>query len=254
MSESAILGWAERATFIFAGTVTGPGQSALRVLPSRPGLAVVRLDRAFLVNKVLGKLDGRPITVQLLPGADAKTPLHKGQKLIFFATGWVHGEQAAVTEFARLSADTKTEQEVEHAVALLPELHLSRRIASAVLIVHGTVSNIERATDAPRTASEHDPMWMRAVIAVKEVLKGKVAGEGANAIALLLFPGSRDIAFRTTPRPSQGQDAVFLLHSVSGQLPTNAHIAPDPADIQPHAQLATVKRLIEGANPPRPPG
>lgn len=242
-----------RSSFIFTGTITATGRSSLRVLTSRPGLAVARLDRGFLINPVLGNLDGRPITVRLAQeGAGA---VRAGDRVVFFATAWVHGEEIAVAELARLPADEKTEQEVARAVAMLPELHLSQRIAAAALIVQGTVTEIARATDIPRTGSEHDPAWLRASIDVQTVLKGEIVQSPArrkSASVTLLFPGSRDIAFKDVPRPAKGQKAVFLLHRDGSPAPAIAFVAPDPADIQPTSALPTVRRLIgdRGSAPP----
>jgi hypothetical protein len=247
MVESTFTNLFSRASFVFAGTVTSLGESSLQVLASRPGLAVVRFDRGFLVNPVLGKLEGQPITVQLTGENVGAGTLARGQRLIFFATGWVHGEHVAVSALAWLPADSKTEKELSRFMASLPERHLSERIAAAVLIVHGTVKEIARATDIPRTASEHDPYWMRAVIEVVEALKGEADGSGRQkrATAALLFPGTGDIAFRKVPRPKLHQDAVFLLHpATSPPMPQNAHVAPDSADIQPVSELPTIRRLL----------
>jgi len=247
---SSIESLALRSSFIFAGTIATLGQSSLDVLKAQPGLAVVRFDRGFRVNPVLGKLDGRPITVRLAQGGAGTGAVRPGQQIIFFTTAWVHGRQIAVTELSRLPADDKTKQEVARAVAGLSDLHLSQRVATSVLIVQGTVTGIARATDIPRTASEHDPDWMRALIEVNQVLKGQASrppGRGKRAGAAVLFPGSRDIAFRSTPRPLKGQKAVFLLHEGGPQLPKEAFVAPDAADIQPPSALSTVRRLLGGS-------
>jgi hypothetical protein len=249
---SSIAALVQGSSFIFAGTITVPGKSSLKVLVDRPGLAIVRFDQAFLVNQVLGELDGRPITVKLAQGGVGEGAVRQDQRFIFFATGWVHGKEIAVTELGRLLSDAKTNEEVSQAVAALPELHLSQRIASAALIVHGVVAQIERATDIPNTASEHDPAWMRATIEVRETLKGESAPAGVGrrpssskrTHASLLFPGSGDVAFWNSPRVSKGQEAVFLLHRGGGRLPPSDLIAPDPADIQPKEALPTVRRLI----------
>jgi hypothetical protein len=247
MMESAMANLVGRASFIFAGTVTSLGESSLRVLPSRPGLAVSRFDRGFLINPVLGNLAGRPITVQLTRDATVGNTSMRGQRLIFFTTAWVHGEEIAVNELASLPDTDENEQEVARIVASLPERHLGDRIAAALLIVHGRVTKIERATDIPRTASEHDPYWMRAWIEVIEVLKGKAdrPNDDKHATVALLFPGNRDIAFRNYPRPSLHQEAVFLLHRGAGpSIPATAYVGPDPADIQPVTELQTIRRLL----------
>jgi hypothetical protein len=255
---STVTGLVQSSSFVFVGTVTSPGKSAVEVLEPNPGLAVVRFDRGFIVNPVLGQLTGRPITVRLAQGGAGTGAVRPGQKFIFFTTAWVHGKEIAVAEVSRLPADDKTEQEVARAVAALPELHLSERIASAALIVDGAVTEIERAADVPGTASEHDPAWMRASIEVREVLKGgsspagggKRASSAKRAHASLLFPGSGDIAFRSMPRVSVGQKAVFLLHRGAGRVPQADLIAPDPADVQSVEALPTIRRLIGGSTAP----
>lgn len=250
MSAPGIAELVQRSSFIFAGTVQQVGRSSLRVLPPRPDLAVVKFEHGFLVNVVLGKLDGRPITVKLGQAFAAADTAQTERRFVFFTTAWVHGEEIAVSELGRLEADKKTEEEVAQAVAMLPELHLNQRIASAVLIVHGTVADIARATNAPRTGSEHDPFWQSAVIEVRDVLKGKLATQPAKSRrgrAILLFPGTRDLAFRDTPRPRVGQEAVFLLHEAAAPLPPDAHVAPDPADIQPPGSITKIRSIVDAS-------
>ena len=121
MSGSAIAEFVRESSFIFAGTVTSVGQSSLSVLPARAGLAVVRFDRGFLVNPVLGNLAGRPITVRLAQAAAGASAVRPGQQLVFFTAAWVHGTEIAVGELGRLSANADTEEEVARAVAALPE-------------------------------------------------------------------------------------------------------------------------------------
>ena len=259
MNGTSLLDTIQRSSFIFAGTVTAPTGSSLRVLPARPGLAVVLFERGFLINPMLGKLDGRPITVRLAQEGAGASAVRSGQRLLFFTTAWVHGEQIAVSELARLPADEKTEQEVTQILASLPEHHLRERIAAAVLIVRGVVSKIERAADVPEPISEHAARWMRAWIEVAEVLKGvlspaDIPGIAAKGTVALFFPGSGDRAYRDIPRPKHHQSGVFLLHPGRPPLPKEALVALDPADIQSDNQLATVRRLLgesAGSTPPR---
>jgi hypothetical protein len=249
----ATLDYVLRSSFIFSGTVIAETASSLKALTPRPGLSVLRLERGFLVNPMLGDLGGRRITVRTAPNVAGSTiPLRSGERLLIFATAWVHGEEIAVNEIGRLAADVKTEQEVGTIVASLPERHLSERIASAAVIVHGTVVRISPAPDVPGIPSEHQPEWMRAFIEPKEFLKGEAPAGQPNAegnTVVLLFPGSHDRAFLNVPRPTPKQPAVFLLHRGSGLLPQNALVAPDPADIQPEQQLPLIRRLLGGTNP-----
>lgn len=233
-----------RSTFIFAGTIEAVGKSSLKILSGRPGLAIARFDRALRVNPILGNLQGRPITVRLAPGAAARA----GEQWIVFANSWVHGDQIAVIETAQLPATLDTEQAVSDIVASLPQRHLQERIASATLIVEGTVKTVTRAPEAPEIASEHSPYWMRASIEVREVLKGQAnQAKEARREARLYFPGSLDRRFVDVPKPKPGQAAIFLLHTPTGKNPPPGLVAPDPADVQPVTQLDTIRALIGAA-------
>ena len=246
-----------RSNFVFAGTVAALGRSALKVIPDRSDLAVARLDRALRIAPVLGNLDGRPITVLLAQGEQVRP----GERLIFFTASWVHGEEIAVREVAHLPADEQTEKTVAKIVASEPERHLQARVASAVLIVRGTVRAVERAREIPEPGSEHAPRWMRARIDVRQVLKGELTAPAAPArgrraapargSVVLFFPGSDDIAYRNTPKPAQGQAAVFLLHAGSPPLPERALVAPDRADVQPESRAGDVRKLIGSSTRPR---
>jgi hypothetical protein len=242
---SSLLPLAERSSFIFAGTVTSIGPSPLQVLAPLGALAIVRFDRGFLTNPVLGDLAGRPITVQMAQKPTPNTSV-VDQRVIFFTTAWVHGQEIAVTEIGRLPDTKENEAEVARIVASLPKTHLSERLAAAVIVVHGTVTKIERATEIPGIGSEHDPYWMRAEIKVKELLKGGgTTGARKSGTVVLLFPGSGDVAFRNVPRPSLKFEAVFLLHTGAGPLAKlEAHIAPNPADVQLPSQVTAIRRLL----------
>ncbi|MFZ1009678.1 MAG: hypothetical protein WAN65_22760 [Candidatus Sulfotelmatobacter sp.] len=233
-----------RSTFIFAGTVESIGKSSVNVLNGRPGLAIARFDRPLRVNPVLGNLKGRPITVLIAKGGKVSP----GEQLIIFANSWVHGEQIAVVESAQLALNPETERAVSDIVASLPERHLQERIASAVLIVDGVVKSVARAPEAPETASEHTPYWMRALIEIREVLKGQPEQTKATREEVqLYFPGSMDRRFQDVPKPKAGQSAIFLLHTPSGKFPPPGLVAPDPADVQPPEQLDAIRALIGAA-------
>ena len=264
MSGSAdLVGLVLRSSFIFAGTVISRGRSSLKALPPRPDLAIARLERALRINPMLGKLDGRPITVLLARDAEVQP----GAQLLFFAQNWLHAEEIAVRAFAHLPAEDKMEQDVGQIVASLPERHLRERIASAVLIVRGVVKETERATEIAEPISEHAAQWMRAMIEVQEILKGEQQpgprGRGAQpkGTVMVFFPGSDDRAYRNWPRLSSGQSAVFLLHGVPtgkpgvtpqrGGLPQGALIAPDPMDVQPPEHADDIRSLLGSPRRPR---
>lgn len=251
MSASSTADLVLRSSFIFSGTVARLNQSSVKVLATRPGLVIARLDRALRVNPVLGELDGRPITVQLAKGAEVRA----GQRLIFFANSWVHGEEIAVIEVAHVLADAKAEQEVVDTVAALPQQHLAGRVASATVIVLGTVTELA-AAGIVEPISEHAPGWMRAVIEVQETLKGNVPAIAPRGRAnqtkermTLLFPESPDTPWRKYPKPVLHHHAIFLLHPTTlPGLPAATLMLTDPADLQPIGEANTIRGLVKSPN------
>jgi hypothetical protein len=233
---------ADAATFIFLGTVLAPGEPSVRILAGRPGLVLARFERAFRVNPMLGDLTGQRITVGLPPGATVR----EGENVVFFANSWVHGEAIAVSALAYASADADSEGEVLKALAALPGLYRERRVASADLIVQGTVGEV-RAADIEQPISEHMAQWMQAEVAVAAVLKGRLpepssgAGE-ATASVTVWFPEDTDSSWGQWPKLTRGQRAVFLLHHATRRpLPPTALTLPDPDDVQPSGKARAIR-------------
>ncbi len=86
--------------------------------------------------------------------------------------------------------------------------------AEAVLV--GRVTAIEKA--GPDVASEHDPDWWRATIAVDHSEKGTLDGP-----VQVLFANSRDVMWARTPKLAAGQEGLWLLHRTTGD---EAALAP----------------------------
>jgi hypothetical protein len=250
MNESTTLELVLRSTFIFSGTVVKLNQSSVKVLAARPGFAIARFEHPFRVNPMLGKLDGRPITVQLAKGSEVRP----GQRLIFFANSWVHGEQIAVTEVAHVPADKKAEQEVADTVATLPHRHLADRVAAATIIVMGTVEEVTPA-GIQEPISEHAPGWMRATIDVQETLKGIAGSHAPHHLSnqkgrmSIVFPESSDPSWRRYPKLTVHQHAIFLLHSTTlPGPPPGTPMLTDPADVQPPSEAGAIRALVTTPN------
>jgi hypothetical protein len=228
---------ADAATFIFEGTVLGTGQPSVAILEGRPGLAVARFERGLRVNPLLGDLNGRRITVGLQKGSGVR----EGERLIFFANSWVHGEEIAVLSLAQVPADDRAEQEVQEALKGLPQLYLQRRVAGAELIVQGEVEGVKPA-ELEQPVSEHMATWMIATISVSSVIKGK--GEPKSSIEVF-FPENTDFRWRDWPKLKRGQRGVFLLHGATrGPLPLGALTLPDPLDVQPAGSARSIRELV----------
>jgi hypothetical protein len=247
MPELPVADLTARSTFIFTGNVVGLGDSVMRMLPPHISVAVARFERALRVNPMLGDLNGKPITVRLA-GGDVRL----GERLIFFANSWLHGAEIAVVEVAHMEANEDTEKEVTEALESLPERHLRARVASAQLIVIGTVREVVEG-DVREPITEHAADWKRAVIEVREIVKeepgkppsrrSKTAERQPSTETSFYFPQSMDRAWRDHPKVHGGQSGVFLLHRNGPNLPPDAWVAPDPADVQPADQAESIRRI-----------
>jgi hypothetical protein len=253
MNDSETLSLVLRSTFIFTGTITASGASSLRIIPPGPELAVARFERGIRVNPMLGDLTGRPITVRLAKGAQVRY----GERLLFFANSWVHGEEIAVAEVTHLPADEKTERDVSETFESLPERHLNERIQAAVIIVRGVATHVAHA-GIREPITEHSADWMKAVIEIHDTLKGEApsrAGGGRKRgeeksrekeTLDLFFPSSFDKAWRDHPKIKASQAGVFLLHRGRPPVPPEGFVAPDPADVQPENEAEAIRRRIAG--------
>jgi hypothetical protein len=122
-----------------------------------------------------------------------------------------------------------------------PERDLQRRIASADVIVTGTVDTVTaRAAEREGPdASEHDPHWTAATVTVQSTEKG-----AQQQRVTVWFPASDDIRWFRSPKLKQGQTAVFILQRAREQGLTSGYTALDPLDVQPAPQRDRVRQLI----------
>jgi hypothetical protein len=234
---------ANRAGFIFTGTVERTAAATLADAPIDAATAVVHVEKIFRAPEVLGDQTGRSITVQLRK-ADAK----KGTRALFFANGWLYGESIAVTEVDRMSVDDPEDmdRQVDRAYSLADERELAERIDNASLVVVARVGKIVPVRRrAGRRDSEHSPEWFVADLEIESVEKGRRARDKPVPLA---FPTSDDIQWYWRPRPQPGQEAVWILRreeELPG-LPKDVFTALDPRDVRPRDQIEHVRRLIAG--------
>jgi hypothetical protein len=231
---------ARTSSLIFNGTVIELGASSVANLPPRESFAVVRIERSLRSDPALGNLRSKIVTVDLV----ARGEVQSGDAAIFFTLDWIQGGGMAVHELAH--TDTHQEDEVTAAVARLPELHLSERLASALLIVVAEVAEIRPTPFEIRWRNA--PQWATASFKISDALRGK-----PTAHTTVLFPTSGRPSWFRAPRLSEGQRAIFLLHRVpdwpplpeSGQnLTSETFTVLDPADVQPESQRPLIEKLL----------
>jgi hypothetical protein len=223
---------------IFSGTVIELGASSVGDVKAATNLVVVRVSRGLLVDKALGDLRGKTITVVVRdPNA-----FRVGEQAVFFTRSWIHGQGIAVREVDHANLDLQDQVTAE--VAKLPDAHLTDRLRSATLVVRAEVASVgpvERVS-----LDRNDALWRKATLTVSAVLRGS-----PRSPTVVHFPTSKHPDWARAPRLTEKQRGVFLLQSPAGSplptlaaLPADALVVLDADDAQPESRLADVERLL----------
>jgi hypothetical protein len=267
---------AQKAQFIFQGTVRQRGAATIANIPVSDKTLLVHVDNILQAPRALTTYSGQDITVQLSPSSRAK--LETGQQFVFYTNGWLFAESIAVQAVGQLPM--RQAQPAMAAAAdpqeTLATRQLQRRLDAADTVVTGRVTAVREPVDemfaaeaAPaaeahrarpvvKPISEHDPEWREAVIAVQQVEKGTTN----RSQVVVRFPSSDDIQWRYAPKFAVGQEGVFVLHEKQLQSRTSGalaaaeaapaeeevYVALDPADFQPTQQLPVVRTLVAQQN------
>jgi hypothetical protein len=232
-----------QSQLVFLGTIEKVGAATEANIPVDDRTAVVRVDRVLRSTDQFRALNGREVTVQLRP----EQPAAKGDTAVFFARSWLYGKSLAVVEVGRGDAKeaaglTRKMQEVE---AKEDDEKLGGRVATAELIVLGTVTRVRPAPGEKGPITEHDPDWWEATIAVESVEKGHLPSE-----LRVLFANSTDEMWIDSPKLRQGMTALFLLRRDQQEkgmpvLRRPGWTALDPLDVQPPARIARLRSLLK---------
>jgi hypothetical protein len=234
-------GFVPQAGIIFAATVRQLGAATIERIPAER-TAVVRVDSPLHVPQLLEAYVGRDVTVELrAPGE-----LRVDDEVVFFANGWIYGESIALRELAHwpIRGDLGgVRRKVAEARERLADEEVRRRLADAAAVVAGRVA--ATAAVVPRNGREakreHDPRWVEAVIAVDSVLRGPAVEKSL----LVLFAGSRDVAWRNAPKLHVGQSGVWILHEETiKELGREALVLVDPRDSWPPERLGRIQALL----------
>jgi hypothetical protein len=275
---------AQKARFIFRGTIQRRNAATMDSVPVSDRTVVVRVDEILQAPEALAGYLGQEITVQL----SGRQKVQEGQQAVFYTNGWLFGDSIAVQSIghhpvartrelllSQPAGPTATPRET------LAHRDLQKRVAEAETVVTGKVINVripqsssggrpataaatesDAAVEPSGRISEHDPEWREAVIEVEEVEKGRT--QTRNVV--ILFPSSNDVQWYRAPKFEAGQQGVFLLHPRAEQAESRGleaaalsdseeeiYVALDPADFQPTQQLPVVKTLIAQAAEPSSP-
>ena len=194
---------------------------------------------------IFGRLVARTPAASVICGTGVPRSVAVGRPLMFFSNIAVMGKSVAVKEVAHFDvtrSSTMAGQVADYNKSK-PERDLQRRVASADLIVTGTVDSIgtrAAAREGPE-GSEHDPEWTQATVTVQSTEKG-----AAQQRVTVWFAASDDIRWFRSPKLKAGQSAVFLLHRPRERerdQPTGYTVV-DQLDVQPAPQRDRVRQLI----------
>src|ERR1039457_659304 len=85
------------APFIFTGRILKAEGSTVAQVAAQAGVGVVKVDAVLRSPAVLGRLEGRSITLRFADGKATKP----GTRAMFFASSWVYADGLAVAEVGR---------------------------------------------------------------------------------------------------------------------------------------------------------
>lgn len=125
-----------------------------------------------------------------------------------------------------------------------PGADVTDALAEAERVVRGVVTKVDAKTGLPAD----DAQWRRAVVDVKQTLKGPAA-----KTAQFVFIGSTSTGYEDAPKVKPGQDAVWILTRGTGAV--RELMVLSDFDVQPASAVSDVKALLaRAACPAKPAG
>jgi hypothetical protein len=224
VAQPANANLARTSDIVFVGTVQRVGATASAAIDAAPGSMVVRVDDVTAKPPAISLKRGDAVTVF------AKDPhaWHAGDRATFYTAWKVSADTVAVEEQGHEPAPAAPHVmagEERGVAAPAPtqraadDRKLQQRIADADTVVVGKVVSVKPAPPAAAAEpgleraerrgpiSEHNPDWQQAVIQVESPIKGARPNQNVTVV----FPGSRDVAFKDVPKLARGQQGTFII-------------------------------------------
>jgi hypothetical protein len=231
-----------QSNFIFRGTIIRMDASNIDAVADVP-TAVVRVDEVVDAVEPYEQMKGKDITVLLSSSRGKKA----GDKQIFYTSGWYYGKTLGVKETENNLRNTDNADALKKKVAVerinIRNDSIASELKRAVAVITGVVVetniNVEKT---PFIESEHDPELRKAIIEVKQVLKGRISAQRIE----VFYAASDDVIWYSAPKLSKGLQAIFLLQM--RQAPAIYRIKGftvlDRRDVQSIENLETIKILL----------
>ena len=223
---------------IFEGTVQQLNASNLSIITETEDYAIVEVNTIIDAPPNFDAFLNREITVKM--HKDSK--LSDGQVSIFFTNDWLYGESMAVIETGRLADQGEDLKEKISGTRLqLTHDAIKERLKRAIIVVNGRIVSVSDKQVDELNRSEHDPEWVKADIAIEEVLKGNYSEETIT----LNFPSSRDVMWVSVPKYKEGQEGIWLLYENQEKtIEIKGYTALHPDDYYTLKDEELIKRLL----------
>jgi hypothetical protein len=234
-----------KSGLVFRATVKKLRASSLASLPANPRTAICRVDQVIHAPEQIGDFTGKDVTLERKESESLKV----GQRVVFFASGWLYGETIAVKEIERVqnvSVD-QLKKRVRAAIKLNADNALRSRLAKAELVVSGRVSKVTRVeSDTAQPLSFHHPIWLVAEVEVDSVEKGRTPERKLS----VLFAASGDVHWISSPKFVEGQHGIWILQRDQQEKGRPSHRIPgltalDPLDFHSKDELERIRKLAK---------
>jgi hypothetical protein len=243
MSQPDLQRLVEGSGFIFRGRAVPERAAEVRLPAGTPQKAVaVLVDEILLSTEVLSRLVGKEVIVI----GEGEAVMENGQALLFFTNCVALGQQVVVQGAGYTAWSPDATRQVAQLVKAIGERPLLERVASAAMIVTGTVKSSAPAGVPSAPRSRHDPDWWIGRVQVQSVIKG-AAGEAEIEV---LFANSTDIAWYKAPKLREEWSGVLILQHLGARKAPPEVARPiyqivDPVDALPIERLPDVRRALD---------
>lgn len=230
--------------FVFQGTVRKLGASNMAAVSPSPANAVVAVDHVLVAPAQFADFTGREITISMLRPDSPKL----GEPAVFFTYGWIYGQSIAVREVGHVEVPKNLgvlREQIATAQRQNDEQDLAKLLARAEIVIAGRLVRIENVSreETHLPVTEHDPDLRRAYLQPESVLKGRIP---PNGVVSFLFADSKDVLWSRSPKPTEGQEAVWILsRDEKNGLNLESLTAFDPNDVQPPERREILERLLK---------
>jgi hypothetical protein len=230
------------AGFRFIATVRSHARAPTELAYRAPFATRVRVDSIFRVPAAVGPLRGQLLTL-LVPDTIA---IPRGRLVVFIAAGVRFDAQIVLRAQGQAPIDSLAQAGqiaalIARGDSLLRVATVSRHAVTGDMRFLGTVlstSNASAAESAFVRRGEHDPLWREAQVRLDAVYGRRPV---TPTTVRVLFPGSRDAAFRYSPRLETGNQYVFiakdakqlLRDSTNSSLTKGMYFVVKPLDVLP---------------------